>query len=165
MGGRWLGVFAPLFQQMLDRIDRGLEAGAIEATLPDGRTRLLGGRAPGRWRSSSCGAGARWCGWRLDGSAGWYVAWAKGEWASPDPVPLFDLFMRNRVALGEAAGPGVGRNWCGARGTGCGATTAAAPGATSRSIMISAMISTPPGWIRRMTYSSAMFDRSGRAAG
>ena len=37
------------------------------------------------------------------GSVGWYKAWAKGEWSSPDPVPLFDLFMRNAVSLGEAA--------------------------------------------------------------
>jgi cyclopropane-fatty-acyl-phospholipid synthase len=35
------------------------------------------------------------------GSVGWYRAWEKGEWSSPDPVPLFDLFMRNGVALGE----------------------------------------------------------------
>jgi cyclopropane-fatty-acyl-phospholipid synthase len=36
------------------------------------------------------------------GSEGWYRAWRQGEWASPDPVPLFDLFMRNRTTLGEA---------------------------------------------------------------
>jgi cyclopropane-fatty-acyl-phospholipid synthase len=42
------------------------------------------------------------------GSVGWYKAWAAGEWTSPDPVPLFDLFMRNAAALGEtgrAKGP------------------------------------------------------------
>jgi cyclopropane-fatty-acyl-phospholipid synthase len=37
------------------------------------------------------------------GSIGWYRAWAKGEWSSPDPVPLFELFMANAVALGDAA--------------------------------------------------------------
>lgn len=94
-------LLAPLAHRVLDRIDAGLVAGAIEASLPDGRTRLLGGRARGpvaivrvnSWRAL----------WRLvaGGSAGWYEAWAAGEWASPDPVPLFDLFMRNRVTLGQ----------------------------------------------------------------
>jgi len=94
---------APLFHRMLDRIDQGLEAGAIEASLPDGTRRMLGGRAPGpvaivelrRWTALL----------RLarSGSVGWYQAWRAGEWASPDAVPLFDLFMRNRVALGRVA--------------------------------------------------------------
>jgi cyclopropane-fatty-acyl-phospholipid synthase len=105
VGGRWLGLFAPLFQKMLDRIDRGLEAGAIEATLPDGRTRLLGGRAPGPVAIVTLHSWRALVRLGLDGSAGWYVAWAKGEWASPDPVPLFDLFMRNRMALGESGRP------------------------------------------------------------
>ena len=105
VGGRWLGVFEPLFCKLLDRIDTGLEAGAIEATLPDGRTRLLGGRADGPVAIVALHS------WRglvrlvFDGSAGWYAAWARGEWSSPDPVPLFDLFMRNRVALGASGRP------------------------------------------------------------
>jgi cyclopropane-fatty-acyl-phospholipid synthase len=37
------------------------------------------------------------------GSVGWYKAWALSEWSSPDPVPLFDLFMRNGKSLGEVA--------------------------------------------------------------
>lgn len=96
-------IVAPLFHRMLDRIDRGLEAGAIEARLPDGTRRLLGGRAAGplaivrvqRWRALRRLA--------LGGSVGWYEAWADGDWTSRDPVPLFDLFMRNRVPLGTAA--------------------------------------------------------------
>jgi cyclopropane-fatty-acyl-phospholipid synthase len=97
---------APPFHRLLDRIDHGLDAGAIEASLPDGTRRTLGGRAPGpvaivivhRWRAL----------WRLasGGSIGWYEGWAAGDWASPDPVPLFDLFMRNRVSLGDAARSG-----------------------------------------------------------
>ena len=97
---------APVFHRLLDRIDSGLESGAIEATLPDGTRRLLGGRAPGpcpvvvlhRWRALVRLATA--------GSIGWYEGWEAGDWSSPDPVPLFDLFMRNRVALGEAARSG-----------------------------------------------------------
>lgn len=85
---------------ILDRIDAGLIEGAIEGHLPDGSKRLLGSRRPGpqaivhvhSWRALL----------RLvrGGSIGWYEGWAAGEWSSPDLVPIFDLFMRNRVALG-----------------------------------------------------------------
>jgi cyclopropane-fatty-acyl-phospholipid synthase len=101
---------APGFHRVLDRIDAGLEHGSLEAELPDGTRRLLGGRAPGpavmvdlrRWRALV----------RLmtTGSVGWYRAWAEGEWSSPDPVALFDLFVRNRLTLGRAArAKGFGR--------------------------------------------------------
>lgn len=85
---------------ILDRIDAGLVEGAIEGHLPDGSKRLLGSRRPGpqamvhvhSWRALL----------RLvrGGSIGWYEGWAAGEWSSPDLVPIFELFMRNRVALG-----------------------------------------------------------------
>ncbi|WP_300397182.1 cyclopropane-fatty-acyl-phospholipid synthase family protein [uncultured Sphingobium sp.] len=107
---RWV---APLFHQMLDRIDQGLEAGSLEADLPDGTRRLLGGRAAGpdcvvhlhSWRALVRLA--------TGGSAGWYRAWAAGEWASPDPVPLFALFMRNAVSLGQLARPHGPTRWIG----------------------------------------------------
>lgn len=93
------------FQRIVDRIDAGLEYGTIEGTLPDGSARLLGGRGAGpsavvtlhSWKSLL----------RLvrGGSAGWYEAWAAGEWSSPDPVQIFDLFMRNRLSLGTVARP------------------------------------------------------------
>ncbi|HEU0044992.1 cyclopropane-fatty-acyl-phospholipid synthase family protein [Sphingomonas sp.] len=99
-------LLAPAFHRILDRIDSGLAEGGIEASLPDGTHRLLGGRRPGptpivavhRWRALV----------RLvtGGSIGWYQAWADGDWSSPDPVPLFDLFMRNRVSLGRVARSG-----------------------------------------------------------
>ncbi|WP_443026801.1 class I SAM-dependent methyltransferase [Sphingomonas sp. LT1P40] len=95
-------LLSPFLHKLLDRIDSGLAEGAIEATLPDGARRRLGGREPGpvaivelrSWRAL----------WRLatGGSVGWYEAWQAGEWASPDPVPLFDLFVRNRATLGDA---------------------------------------------------------------
>jgi cyclopropane-fatty-acyl-phospholipid synthase len=34
---------------------------------------------------------------------GGYKGWEKGEWDSPDPIPLFDILMRNRATLGGAA--------------------------------------------------------------
>ena len=97
---------APIFHRLLDRIDAGLCEGGIDAHLPDGTHRLLGGRAVGpvpivvihRWRALLRLATA--------GSVGWYDGWAAGDWSSPDAVPLFDLFMRNRVSLGRSARAG-----------------------------------------------------------
>lgn len=101
--GRLLSPLAPLFRRVADRIDRGIEAGSIEAVFPDGVRRILGGRAPGpaaaidirSWRAL----------WRLvtAGSSGWYEGWAKGEWASPDPTQVFAVFSRNRAALARGA--------------------------------------------------------------
>jgi hypothetical protein len=95
-----------LFERMLGRVDRGLEQGAIEATLPGGQRRRFGGRGEGpvavvvlhRWRALLRLA--------TGGSAGWYEGWVAGDWSSPDPVPLFDLFMRNGRALGSVGRAG-----------------------------------------------------------
>lgn len=107
--GRGRSIADRFGHRILDRVDRGLPVGAIEATLPDGTHRLLGGRGAGpvaivavhRWRALR----------RLvtGGSIGWYRGWRDGDWASPDPVPLFDLFMRNRVPLGRVARSGGGQ--------------------------------------------------------
>ncbi|MEM1132989.1 MAG: cyclopropane-fatty-acyl-phospholipid synthase family protein [Pseudomonadota bacterium] len=91
------------FQKALDRIDTGLEAGSLEAHLPDGTHRVLGGRDEGPKAEITL---TNWRGLlRLgqSGSVGWYKAWELGEWHSPDPVPIFDLFTRNRISLGNAA--------------------------------------------------------------
>ena len=104
IGPQWLArAWAGGLGKLLDRIDRGLASGAIHATLPDGSKRLLGGRRPGfephvtlhDWRALLRLA--------TGGSIGWYQAWEAGEWSSPDPVPLFALFMANAVSLGGAA--------------------------------------------------------------
>lgn len=112
------GLFAPLFaggfSRLIDRVDAGVREGRIEATLPDGSFRIVGGRGEGpvaivhlrSWRAMV----------RLvvSGSVGWYVAWARGEWSSPDPVKIFELFMRNAPSLGDtgrAKGPWKAVNW------------------------------------------------------
>lgn len=107
---RWV---APLFHGLLDRIDAGLAVGTLDGTLPDGSHRILGGRNGGpqchvhlhSWRALLRLA--------TGGSAGWYRAWAAGEWSSPDPVPLFALFMVNAVSLGEVARPHGPTRWFG----------------------------------------------------
>ena len=101
-------MLAPGFHKVLDRIDEGLETGSITGHLPDGTTRVLGGRSPGfaaevtihDWRALMRLA--------TNGSIGWYQGWASGEWSSPDPVPVFALFIANGETLGEtgrAQGP------------------------------------------------------------
>jgi cyclopropane-fatty-acyl-phospholipid synthase len=35
------------------------------------------------------------------GSVGWYKAWTLGEWSSPDPVAVFELFSANAIPLGD----------------------------------------------------------------
>ncbi|MDT9597890.1 cyclopropane-fatty-acyl-phospholipid synthase family protein [Sphingosinicella rhizophila] len=100
-GGMLARLFGGGFNPILDRVDRGLSQGAIEAILPDGSRRTLGGRAAGpiaivhlrSWRPLVRLA--------TSGSVGWYKAWEQGEWTSPDPVPLFGLFMRNGERLGD----------------------------------------------------------------
>ncbi len=96
-------LLAPGFHQLIDRMDAGLEKGSVLGRLPDGSTRLIGGRGPGfeaevsihNWRALMRVA--------TGGSVGWYQAWEAGEWSSPDPVPLFAVFMQNAETLGDAA--------------------------------------------------------------
>src|SRR3546814_632135 len=102
--GRWLArLFGGGFYKLMDRIDAGLLEGGIDTTLPDGSHRILGGRKPGPMPI------VRLHSWRAlvrlmtSGSVGWYKAWTLGEWSSLDPVPLFDLFMRNGESLGAIA--------------------------------------------------------------
>tara|TARA_R110000782_G_scaffold48551_1_gene106202 strand:+ start:45408 stop:46676 length:1269 start_codon:yes stop_codon:yes gene_type:complete len=104
----WGWAFAPFGRKILDIIDARLERGRLEVWLPDGSFRVLGGRAEGhgcevhlkRWHALFRLANA--------GSVGWYQAWEAGEWDSPNPVPLFALFMENGESLGRvgrARGP------------------------------------------------------------
>jgi cyclopropane-fatty-acyl-phospholipid synthase len=94
---------AALFHRLLDRMDAGLAMGTIEGHLPDGSVRLLGGRGKGPVAVVHLHNWAALVRLALSGTVGWYRAWEAGEWSSPDPVPLFDLFMRNGESLGNAA--------------------------------------------------------------
>ena len=94
---------APLFASLVDRLDRRLAIGGIEATLPDGSARKVGFNAPGPVAVVHLRSWMALVRLATSGSVGWYKAWAAGEWASPDPVPLFELFMANAVSLGDTA--------------------------------------------------------------
>ncbi len=94
---------APAFVRVLDQLDRRLERGGIEATLPDGRRRRIGFNAPGHVCTVRLNSWMALVRLATSGSVGWYKAWANREWTSPDPVPLFALFMDNAASLGGAA--------------------------------------------------------------
>jgi cyclopropane-fatty-acyl-phospholipid synthase len=100
-GGTLARLTAPALAKVLDEIDRKLPVGGLETILPDGSQRRLGFRAPGP------NAIVRLHSWlslvRLatSGSVGWYKAWTLGEWSSPDPVAIFELFSANAVTLGD----------------------------------------------------------------
>lgn len=105
-----LKVFHRTFHKLIDRIDAGLAVGSIEARLPDGRQLLLGGQAPGPAAIVDLASWRALIRLATGGSAGWYTAWSRGEWSSPDPVALFELFVRNRYTLGDTGRPsGVAR--------------------------------------------------------
>ena len=106
-GTGWLArLAAGGFQRVLDRIDRGLDAGSLLAALPDGTQRLFGGRSPGPDSQIDLRHWNALLRLATGGSAGWYQAWEAGEWDSPDPVQIFALFMRNAATLG---GGGAGQ--------------------------------------------------------
>jgi cyclopropane-fatty-acyl-phospholipid synthase len=103
-GSSWFTrLSAPGFHKLLNRIDTGLASGSLEAKLPDGKTRTLGGHAPG------VSAQIELKSWRplirlmTSGSVGWYRGFAEGEWVSPAPEKLFELFVSNRKTLGNVA--------------------------------------------------------------
>jgi cyclopropane-fatty-acyl-phospholipid synthase len=107
-GGFVTRILAPAFAKVVDQIGERLVSGGIDATLPDGSRQRLGFRAPGAH------AVVRLASWmalvRLvtSGSVGWYKAWTLGEWSSPDPVAIFELFSANALTLGDvgrAKGP------------------------------------------------------------
>jgi cyclopropane-fatty-acyl-phospholipid synthase len=100
-GGLLARLAAPAFAKVLDQIDRRLRCGGIELVLPNGSKRRLGfgGEGPSATvRLSSWLALVRLA---TSGSVGWYKAWTLGEWASPNPVTVFELFSANAVPLGD----------------------------------------------------------------
>jgi cyclopropane-fatty-acyl-phospholipid synthase len=103
-GGGLLGrVAAPAFARVLDQLDARLQEGGIHATLPSGECRRIGFHAPGPEPVVELKSWLALVRLATSGSVGWYKAWERGEWTSPDPVPLFELFMRNAGSLGDAA--------------------------------------------------------------
>lgn len=99
---------SPGFKTILDRIDTGFARGQLTGHLPDGTTRVLGGRAPG------FEAEVQLKDWRAllrlvtGGSIGWYQAFEAGEWDSRDLVQVFAIFADNARSL---RGLGRAKGW------------------------------------------------------
>ena len=105
--GFFARLFAPGFHHILDRIDAGMDHGTFEGKLPDGTTRILGGRGDGPMVTVELHSWNALLRLINGGSVGWYRAWELGEWESDDLVSVFDLFTRNREGLkstGRASG-------------------------------------------------------------
>jgi cyclopropane-fatty-acyl-phospholipid synthase len=100
-GGFFSRLLAPGFDRGIDRIDQGLAEGTLDATLPDGRTRRLGGRAPGPHASITLNNWMPLIRVITSGSAGFARSHFDGDWTSPDPTAIFELFMLNRRSLGD----------------------------------------------------------------
>jgi cyclopropane-fatty-acyl-phospholipid synthase len=94
-------IAAPAFAALLDHLHERLPAGGIEASLPDGSQRRIGFHSAGPVAVVHLHSWMSLVRLATSGSVGWYRAWERGEWSSPDPVPLFELFMRNGRPLGE----------------------------------------------------------------
>jgi cyclopropane-fatty-acyl-phospholipid synthase len=100
-GGLAARMAAPALDRLLDEIDGRLDHGGLEIFRPDRTSRRLGFHARGPKavvRLSSWMALIRLA---TSGSVGWYKAWTLGEWSSPDPVTLCELFSANAVSLGD----------------------------------------------------------------
>jgi len=101
-GGTVARLVSPAVGRVLDQLDSRLPNGGIEVTLPNGGRRRIGFEGPGPTAIVQINSWMALVRLATSGSVGWYKAWALGEWSSPDPVPLFELFSLNGIALGEA---------------------------------------------------------------
>jgi cyclopropane-fatty-acyl-phospholipid synthase len=107
-GGAIARLLAPAFGRVLDEIEARLETGGLHLHLPKGADRHIGFRAPGADATVDIRNWMALVRLATSGSVGWYKAWTLGEWASPDPVALFELFSANAISLGDvgrAKGP------------------------------------------------------------
>ena len=107
-GGLVARLTAPAIAKVLDEIHARLACGGIELTLPGGAQRRLGFHAKGPKAVVRLSSWLSLVRLATSGSVGWYKAWALGEWSSPNPVTVFELFSANAVALGNvgrAKGP------------------------------------------------------------
>ena len=139
-------LFAQGFAFVLDQIEERLEVGGIELTLPDGSRRRIGFKAEGPVAVVRLNSWTPWFAWRPPARSAGTSAWAKGEWTSPDPVPLFDLFTANARTLGDTGRAKGSARLLNLRSrTDAATTTSGMRGRTSRRTTTSATTSTPRG--------------------
>ena len=100
-GGTLARLVAPAFARVLNAIGRRLDHGGLVATVPGGGRHRLGFRSPGPAAVVQISSWIALVRLATSGSVGWYKAWTLGEWTSPDPVAIFELFSANAVSLGD----------------------------------------------------------------
>ena len=100
-GGMLARLAAPALSHVIAELDRRLDCGGIDATVPDGGRHRLGFRSPGPAAVVQIASWMALVRLATSGSVGWYKAWTMGEWTSPDPVAIFELFSANAVSLGD----------------------------------------------------------------
>ena len=100
-GGTVARLISPALDKLLCEIDGKLLAGGFNAILPDGSSRRIGFHAPGAHASVRIASWMALVRLATSGSVGWYKAWTLGEWSSPDPVAIFELFSANAIPLGD----------------------------------------------------------------
>jgi cyclopropane-fatty-acyl-phospholipid synthase len=102
-GGLVARAVAPLFARLVNQLHERIRIGGIDGTIPDGTARRVGFHAPGPVAIVDLHSWMALVRVATSGSVGWYKAWERGEWSSPDPVALAELFMANALTLGDAA--------------------------------------------------------------
>jgi cyclopropane-fatty-acyl-phospholipid synthase len=102
-GGLVARAVAPLFAGLVNQLHERIRIGGIDGTIPDGTARRVGFHAPGPVAIVDLHSWMALVRVATSGSVGWYKAWERGEWSSPDPVALAELFMANALTLGDAA--------------------------------------------------------------
>jgi cyclopropane-fatty-acyl-phospholipid synthase len=100
-GGMLARLIAPAFSRVLDAVDRRLDHGGLDVIVPGGQRHRIGFRSPGPAGIVEISSWMALLRLATSGSVGWYKAWALGEWTSPDPVAIFELFSANAVRLGD----------------------------------------------------------------
>ncbi len=102
-GGLLARALAPLFARLVNQLHERIRLGGIDGSVPDGTPRRVGFHAPGPVAVVDHHSWMALVRVATSGSVGWYKAWERGEWSSPDPVRIAELFMANALTLGDAA--------------------------------------------------------------
>ena len=102
-GGLLARALAPLFARLVNQLHERIRFGGIDGRIPDGTPRRVGFHAPGPVAVVNLHSWMALVRVATSGSVGWYKAWERGEWSSPDPVRIAELFMANALTLGDAA--------------------------------------------------------------
>ena len=102
-GGLLARALAPLFARLVNQLHERIHFGGIDGRIPDGTPRRVGFHAPGPVAVVNLHSWMALVRVATSGSVGWYKAWERGEWSSPDPVKIAELFMANALTLGDAA--------------------------------------------------------------